>query len=82
MKHNRQPDRLESSIIAAALAVAGMLFLSDKLGSLLFSGTAFMHLVQHTASVVLVALGLTLLVAEQDVIEIQPADLRQKRNRE
>ena len=78
MKNNRQPDRWESSIIAAALAVAGTLFLSDKLACLLFIGNTFMHFVQHTAPVMLVALGLTLLVADQHAIGTQPAGRREK----
>jgi len=78
MQTQKQPDRWESSIIAAALAVAGTLFLSDKLGSLMFASNLLLHVVQRTAPVLLVALGLTLLFADHYAVVTEASDQRQE----
>ena len=54
----------ESSLLAAALAVVGTLFLFDKLGSLMQNNFSFDALV-HTAPALIVVLGVSLLLADQ-----------------
>ncbi|MGO9127448.1 MAG: hypothetical protein ACLP6G_21495 [Terriglobales bacterium] len=63
-KPNHQ-ERWESGIIAAAMAVAGTLFMFDKLGSLVRSGMLSWQTALHTAPMPLVVLGVGLLLAEQ-----------------
>jgi len=65
MQTTKQSDRWESSILAAALAVAGTLFLSDKLGSLMVASNFLSHAIQHCAPGFLAALGLLLFSEQQ-----------------
>ena len=63
-KQNR-PDRWESSLLAAALALAGAPFLFDRLGALIGAGI-LSPAIQHSAPVLLVAVGAVLLLAGQN----------------
>ena len=63
---NKQPDRWESSILAAAMAVAGSLFLFDKLGTLVRTGLFSFGTVLHSAPQLLVVLGVSLMLAGPD----------------
>ena len=64
MTRPNQPSRRESSMLAAALAAAGTLFMSDKLSSVAHhSGLAF-PIVLQTAGIVMVAVGICLLLVE------------------
>ena len=64
MAHKNQPDRWEALILAAALAVAGTLFLFDKLGTLMRTGDLFSHAILHSAPMFLVVVGVSLMLAE------------------
>jgi hypothetical protein len=64
MAQKNQPDRWESLILAAALAVAGTLFIFDKLGCFMRTGSLFSHAFLHSAPVFLVVMGVSLMVAE------------------
>jgi hypothetical protein len=64
MAKQNQPERWESVIVAAAMAVAGTLFMFDKLGSLVRSGTLSWQTTLHTAPMLLVVLGVALLFAD------------------
>ncbi len=66
MAEQNQPERWESAIVAAAMAVAGTLFMFDRLGSLVRSGMLSWPTTLHTAPVLLVVLGVGLLLAEQE----------------
>jgi hypothetical protein len=65
MANRKLPERWESSMLAAVLAVAGTLFLFDKLGSLMRAGLLSFHTVMHSAPVFLVVLGVSLMLADQ-----------------
>lgn len=64
MLNRNQPSRYESSTLAAALAVAGTLFLSDKLSSLGQHGVLTFPVVSQVAGILLLAAGLCLLLVE------------------
>ena len=64
MAKQEQPDRWESAVLAAAMAVAGSLFLFDKLGSLFRAELGSLIVAVHAAPVLLLAIGLGLLLAE------------------
>jgi hypothetical protein len=66
MKRRNQPERWESAIVAAAMAVAGTLFMFDKLGSLVRSGALSWQTTLHTAPMLLVVLGVGLLFADRE----------------
>ena len=64
MASNNQPDRWEATLLAVVMAIAGVPFLFDKLGSLV--RTSFLSMaVVHSAPGLLVAVGAILLLAEQ-----------------
>ena len=66
MPNRNQPDRWESSLLAGAMAVVGSIFLFDKLRILVKCPVISMNqAVSHVASVLLVLLGLTLLIASE-----------------
>lgn len=67
MANRQQRERYESSILAAALAVAGVLFLFDKLGLLTRSGVVLTHAVIHAAPAFLIAVAMCLVAAERGV---------------
>jgi hypothetical protein len=60
-----QPERWEAAIIAAAMAVAGTLFMFDKLGSLVRSGVLSWQATVHPAPMLLVVVGMSLLLLDQ-----------------
>jgi len=64
MANRKQPERWESSMLAAVLAVAGTLFLFDKLGSLMQAGLLCFNTVMHSARLLLVVLGVSLVLAD------------------
>jgi len=64
MAQKNQPDRWESLLLAAALAVAGTLFMFDKLGSFIPTGTFLSHAFLHSAPIFLVVMGVSLMVAD------------------
>lgn len=65
MANKNRRNGWESSLLAAALAVAGTLFFFDKLGSLMQSGTFSLQAMLHAAPVLVVVLGVSLLLADQ-----------------
>jgi hypothetical protein len=73
MAKQNQPERWESVIVAAAMAVAGTLFMFDKLGSLVRSGMVSWQMTLHAAPMLVVVLGVGLLVADQEGMTAAPA---------
>jgi predicted tellurium resistance membrane protein TerC len=63
MAKKNQPERWESLILAFALAVAGTLFVFDKLSS--FASIVSAPAIQHIAPVFLAVIGLSLMLADQ-----------------
>ena len=68
MAQKNQPDRWESLILAAALAVAGTLFMFDKLGCFIQRGNFLSHSFLHSAPMFLVVMGVSLIVADLGTI--------------
>ncbi len=66
MTNFKPHDRWEASTLAAAMAVAGTLFLFDKIAPLMREGVFSFNTILHTAPVLLTALGVSLFVAEQN----------------
>jgi hypothetical protein len=64
MAQKTQPDRWESLILAAALAVAGTLFIFDKLGSFIGTSHFVSHAFVHSAPMFLAVMGVSLMVAD------------------
>lgn len=64
MLMRNQPTRFESSTLAAALAAAGTLFMSDRLSVLAPLSSLSPQVVWPAAGIVLVATGVCLLVEE------------------
>ncbi len=62
MAKQNQPERWESVIVAAAMAVAGTLFMFDKLGSLVESGILSWHSTLHAAPMLVLVVGVGLLL--------------------
>lgn len=65
MANKNRRNGWESSLLAAALAVVGTLFLFDKLGSLMQNGALSLDAIVHAAPVLVVVLGVSLLLADQ-----------------
>lgn len=65
MANKNQPDRWEATWLAVAMALAGIAFLFDKLGTLVRASFLSIPAVLHSAPVVLVGVGAILLLAEQ-----------------
>jgi hypothetical protein len=65
MAKQNQPERWEAAIVAAAMAVAGTLFMFDKLGSLVRGGMLSWQMSLHAAPMALAMLGVGLLLAER-----------------
>jgi hypothetical protein len=63
MARQNQPPRYESSLLAAGLAVAGSLYVSDKLSSLVRGALTFQVILQ-AAGILLIATGICLLLVE------------------
>ncbi len=66
MAKKHQPERWESAIVAAAMAVAGTLFMFDRLGFLVRSGMLSWQTALHGAPMLLIVLGVGLLLADQE----------------
>jgi hypothetical protein len=64
MAHKTQPERWEALILTAALAVAGTLFLFDKLGTLMRTSDLFSRAILHSAPMLLVVVGVSLMLAD------------------
>ncbi len=64
MANKNQPERWESVIFAAALALAGTLFLFDKLGAFSWMSMVFSQDVLHFAPVFLAVIGVSLVLAD------------------
>ncbi|HTA25271.1 MAG TPA: hypothetical protein VK763_17200 [Terriglobales bacterium] len=82
MAKQNQPERWESVIVAAAMAVAGTLFMFDRLGSLVRSGMLSWQTTLHTAPMLLVVLGVGLLLAEQERMTPSPVRSGNRRSKE
>lgn len=64
MANKNQPERWESVIFAAALALAGTLFLFDKLASFPWMSTLLSQDVLRFAPVFLAVIGVSLVLAD------------------
>jgi len=64
MANKNRRNGWEASLLAAALAVVGTLFFLDKLGSLMQNSTLSLEAVVHSAPVLVVVLGISLLLAD------------------
>jgi hypothetical protein len=82
MAKQNQPERWEAAIVAAAMAVAGTLFMFDKLGSLVRSGLFSWQTSLHAAPMALVVLGVGLLLADQETVAPAAAPAARARSRE
>jgi hypothetical protein len=82
MAKQNQPERWESAIVAAAMAVAGTLFMFDKLGSLVRSGVFSWQTTLHAAPMLVVVLGVGLLLADQARATAAPARPANGRSKE
>ncbi len=81
MANHTQPPRYESSILAAGLAVAGTVFVSDKLSSLLQGALTYQMLLQATG-ILMIAAGICLLLVGWPArTPGRPADLRGRSDR-
>jgi len=78
MANRKQPDRWESSIIAAFMALAGTLFLFDKLGYFMRTGLISLSSALHAAPMFLVVLGVSLMLADQGEMTGKPGNQRAK----
>ena len=65
MVKQNQPERWEAVIVAGAMAVAGTLFMFDRLGSLVRSGMLSWQTVLHEAPMLMVVLGVSLLLVDR-----------------
>jgi hypothetical protein len=80
MANGKQPDRWLSSLLAAAMAVAGSLFLFDKLGSLMRPGLLSLSTVLHASPIFLAVLGLSLWLAQPGMPANGTARVREGRH--
>ena len=64
MAHKNPPDRGEVLILTAALAVAGTLFLFDKLGAFMQTGNMLAHALLHSSPMLVVVVGVSLVLAD------------------
>jgi hypothetical protein len=80
MAHHKQPDRLQSSLLAAVLAVAGSLFFFDKLDELLRTIHLSWPAILHLAPALLVIVAIVLTFADRNVLLTRP-DRRAGENR-
>jgi len=67
MAKRKQPERWESMMLAAVLAVAGTLFLFDKLSSLMRISSLSLQTIGHVALLLLIAMAVSLMQADQRV---------------
>jgi hypothetical protein len=82
MAKQNQPERWEAAIVAAAMAVAGTLFMFDKLGSLMRSAMLSWQTPLHAAPMLVVVLGVGLLMADQERVAAASAPPGKTRSRE
>ena len=75
MAKPKQPERWEAVIVAAAMAVAGTLFMFDKLGSLM-SGMLSWQTTVHAGPVLVVVVGLGLWLADRERLTIASAPMQ------
>lgn len=68
MANKNRRNGWESSLLAAALAVVGTLFLLDKLGSLMQNSAFSLDAIVHAAPVLVVVLGISLLLADHAAV--------------
>jgi len=66
MAKGKQPERWESTMLAAVLAVAGSLFLFDKLSSLMRNIAVPFGAIGHAAPLLLVVMAVSLMLADQN----------------
>ncbi|HEY1270876.1 MAG TPA: hypothetical protein VGF08_02790 [Terriglobales bacterium] len=66
MAKRKQPERWVSSLLSAAMAVAGTLFFFDKLPSFMHSNALSLDAVIHSAPVLLVLVAVVLVVIDAD----------------
>jgi len=64
MAHPNQPSRVESILLALALAVAGTVFLADTMSSVPHLEVLTSHAAFQAAAVVMVTVGICLLIVE------------------
>jgi hypothetical protein len=81
MAKQNLPERWESVIVAAAMAVAGTLFMFDKLGSLVRSGMLSWQTTLHAAPLLLVVVGVGLFLVDGEGAATTPAERRSKGQR-
>ena len=80
MANKNRRNCWESSLLAAALAVAGTLFFFDKLGSLMQNDTFSLQAMLHAAPVLVVVLGVSLLLADQTSVISRRSRTREDRH--
>jgi len=66
MAKQNQPERWESAIVAAAMAVAGTLFMFDRLGSLVRAEMLSWQTALHGAPMLMVVVGVSLLLVDRE----------------
>jgi hypothetical protein len=80
MANQKQPDRLQSSLLAALLAVAGSLFFFDKLDELFQTIHFSWPRILHLAPAFLVFVAIVLTLADRNVM-LSARDRRAGENR-
>jgi hypothetical protein len=78
MAKRKQPERWESTMLAAVLAVAGSLFLFDKLSSLMRISSLSLQAIGHAAPLLLIVMAVSLMLADHGAA----TDLRGERVKE
>ena len=68
MARHNQPDRWESTLLAAVMAVAGAPFLFDRLAALVHSGVLTLSLVLRAAPVLAIVAGAIILLTDANGI--------------
>ena len=72
MKSKNQPNRWEATLLAGIMVVAGAPFLFDKLGALVRTSFLFPALAHSLSSLLLVAVGAILVMADQIAMPAEP----------
>ena len=72
MNSKRQPERWESVLLAGVMAVAGSLFLLDKLSLLVSSNIFSLDVFLHSGPGLLAVAGITVWLADNSNAEGQP----------
>jgi len=68
MNNRKQPDRWESTMLAIVLAMAGTLFVFDKLSSLMQISIFSVHNIEHAAPLFLFVMAFSLMLADQTTV--------------